>query len=70
MLTPGARRFAETFDTAQTLRHEADYNDFYRFTRSQVITLIEQSEEAINALNAETTLTKRSLAATAMHQSR
>ena len=70
LLTLGARRFAETFDTAQTLRHEADYNDFYRFTRSQVITLIEQSEEAINALNAETTLTKRSLAAMAMHQSR
>ena len=54
LLTPGARRFAETFDRRQTLRHEADYNDFYRFTRSQVITLIEQSEEAINALNAET----------------
>ena len=70
LLTPGARHFAETFDTTQTLRHEADYNDFSRFTRGQVITLIEQAEEAIRALNAETALTRRSLAAMAMHRGR
>ena len=70
LLTPSARHFAETFDTTQTLRHEADYNDFSRFTRGQVIILIEQAEEAIRALNNESTLTRQSLAAMAMHPGR
>ena len=70
LLTPNARRFAEAFNTTQTLRHEADYNDFSRFTRSQVITLIDQAEEAIRTFNNESTLTRRSLAAMAMHAGR
>ena len=38
---------AQTFVTMQALRHEADYEDYSRFTRNQVRTWIEEAERAI-----------------------
>lgn len=70
LLTPGARLFARTFSSAQTNRHEADYNDHSRFTRAQVVRWIDEAEQAILTLNAETTQTRRSLATMAMHRQR
>ena len=70
LLTPGARRFARTFASAQTNRHEADYNDYARFTRSQVTRWIDEAEQAIQILKAEPAQSRRALATMAMHRQR
>ena len=62
LLTPGARQFAQAFITIQALRHEADYYDYSRYTRSEVIRWIDEAQQAIAILNAETAETRKALA--------
>ena len=69
-LTQGARQFAQTFSSAQINRHEADYNDYSRYTRTQVTRWIDEAEQAIQILKAEPTQTRRALATMAMHRQR
>ena len=47
LLTPGARQFAQAFITIQALRHEADYYDYSRYTRSEVIRWIDEAQQAV-----------------------
>ena len=70
LLSAGARQFAQTFVKMQVLRHEADYEDYTRFTRNQVTTWIEEAEVAIAAVNRETQEIQRALATMAMHRRR
>ena len=70
LLTPGAIQFARTFSSTQTSRHEADYNDYSRFTRPQVTRWIDEAEQAIQILRAEPAQTRRDLASMAMHRQR
>ena len=69
-LTQGARQFAEAFVKIQALRHEADYDDYSRYTRSEVLRWIDEAEQAIAILNAESPETRRALATMAMHRQR
>ena len=70
LLTPGARQFAQAFVTIQALRHEADYYDYSRYTRSEVIRWIDEAQQAIAILNTESTETRKALATMAMHRHR
>ena len=70
LLSPGARRFAQTFSRMQGRRHDADYDDYARFTRAQVQTWIAQAEQAINTLENEPQDTQKAIAAMAMHSRR
>ena len=70
LLTPGARQFAQTFVRLQGLRHEADYHDYSRYTRSEVVRWIDEAQQAMIILNAETAETKKALATMAMHRHR
>ena len=70
LLSPGVRRFAQTFSRMQGRRHEADYDDYARFTRAQVQTWIAQAEQAIRTLENEPLGMQKALAAMAMHSRR
>ena len=73
LLSPGARRFAQTFSRMQGRRHDADYADYAdyaRFTRAQVQTWIAQAEQAITTLGNEPPDIQKALAAMAMHSRR
>ena len=69
-LTPGARQFAETFVKIQALRHEADYYDYSRYTRTEVTRWIDEAQQAIDILEAESPETRKALATMAMHRQR
>ena len=70
LLSTGARQFAQTFVTMQVLRHEADYEDYSRFTRNQVRTWIEEAKRAIAVVDSEPQEIQRALATMAMHRRR
>lgn len=70
LLSPGTRRFAQTFARMQGLRHDADYNDYARFTRTQVQTWIAEAEQTMLTLEREPQDMQRALAAMAMHRHR
>ena len=70
LLSAGARRFAQTFTRMQGLRHEADYYDYSRYTRTQVQTWVAQAEQAMKTLKGEPEKVQRSLAAMVMHRHR
>ena len=70
LLSPGARRFAQTFSRMQGRRHDADYDDYARFTRAQVQTWISQAEQAIDTLGNEPQDIQKALAAMVMHSRR
>lgn len=70
LLSTGARQFAQTFVKMQALRHEADYEDYSRFTRNQVRTWVEEAERAITMVDTEPQEIQRALATMAMHRRR
>lgn len=49
----GVLVFADTFETMQEERHNADYDPETRYTRPGVLVLIDNCEQAIAALKAE-----------------
>lgn len=55
--------FATLFIEAQDARHKADYDPTSRFTRSEVLTLIERADEAIRAFEKVPRSDRRAFAA-------
>jgi hypothetical protein len=51
-LPPSLVLFADTFLTLQEERHRADYDPSSRYTREEVLTLIEEADRAIRSLAA------------------
>ena len=70
LLSTGVRQFAQTFTRLQTLRHEADYDDYSRYTRTQVNEWIAEAERAIATVEQEPQEMQRALATMAMHRHR
>ena len=70
LLSAGVRQFAQTFVKMQELRHGADYDDFSRYTRGQVIGWIVEAERAIATVEREPQEMQRALAAMTMHRRR
>ena len=70
LLSAGVRQFAETFVKMQGQRHDADYDDYSRFTRGQVIDWIEEVERAIATVEKEPQEMQRALAVMTMHRRR
>ena len=70
LLSEGVRRFAQVFVKMQELRHDADYDDYSRFTRVQVIYWIEEAERAIATVEREPQEMQRALAVMTMHRRR
>ena len=48
----GIQDFAETLLNAQDARHDADYDPFSRYTRQQVLDIVVNTYDAIEAFNA------------------
>ena len=70
LLSTAVRQFAQTFVQMQTLRNEADYEDYSRYTRTQVRIWIEEAERAIATVERESQDMQRTLATMAMHRRR
>ena len=60
---PEIKRFAEAFVHLQQQRHDADYNPLKTFKREEVLSLIEQAEQAIFGLRSAPLADLRALVA-------
>ena len=59
---PEIRRFGEVFTDMQRHRHEADYDPAVRFSREEVMQLIDEAEDAIAGLATTLSADKRAFA--------
>ena len=65
-----ARRFAITFRTMQEQRHAADYNPHSRFSRDEVINLLDAAEDATQEYMRMPRNSRRAVAALTLLQER
>ena len=64
------RNFARTFRFLQEQRHQADYDPYARFVRSDIIRMIEQAETAIEAFYAASAPERRAFASLTLFRNR
>ena len=66
----GIRNFARTFRFLQEQRHQADYDPYARFVRSDTIGIIEQAETAIEAFYDASASERRAFATRTLFRDR